>query len=195
MGIGGAGGNILDRMIASSVSSIDEYLYINTDAHGIERSAADRKIILGNGEWQPAVVACRLAWSERDRITVGIAETDVLLLIAGMGGSAGTAIAPVIANLARENGALTIALLVTPFGFEGRRQLTAGRGVLVMQRIADWAKVYSNDAFAHAVSRHKTRLQHFAIVSNAIIDDARAVLSVVSEQQRLVDVYDIGQIG
>jgi cell division protein FtsZ len=184
MGVGGAGGSILDQMIASNVLGIDEFIYVNTDNYGHDVSAASHKIILGTGEWQPAVSAARLAWSERHRIIAAIADTDILLLIAGMGGIAGTALAPVIAKLAHENGALTVALLVTPFSFEGKRQLVAGRRVLVMQTIADWTRVQSNEAYAHAVPGGTTRLQRFRMVSNAIIDDARAVLSVVGGSYR-----------
>jgi len=96
-----------------------------------------------------------------------------------MGGVAGAAIAPVIAHLAREKGTFTVALLATPFSFEGRRPLKAARGVLVMRANTDLAVVRCNDAAIPAVPGGISRLQAYKTTNDAIINDAHAVLSLV----------------
>jgi hypothetical protein len=190
VGVGGAGGRILDEVIASKIFGIDQFVYINTASNGYspefhDKCTVDRQIVLGNWEsrsreWRSAICVGELAMQESGRIAAAIADTDVVLLIAGMGGVAGTTIAPIVAGLARESGAFTIALLMTPCSYEGSRPLRAKQGIRLMQTITHWTKEYSNEAYLNTnFQGTTTRFALYRLVNSALIDDTRAALSVV----------------
>ena len=133
IGIGGCGGNAVDHMIQNGVQGV-EFICANTDAQALKRNQARTLLQLGSaitkglGAGADPDIGRNAALEDRDRIAELIEGADMLFLTAGMGGGTGTGAAPVIAQVAREMGILTVAVVTKPFSFEGRRiKAAAGR--------------------------------------------------------------------
>src|ERR671926_554019 len=127
IGVGGGGGNAVNRMIAAGVEGV-EFIAANTDLQALRMSKAPVKIQLGvkltNGLGAGAnpEVGRRAALEDADKIIEALEGADMVFVTAGLGGGTGTGAAPIIASLATEMGALTVAVVTKPFGFEGRRR-------------------------------------------------------------------------
>ena len=135
IGVGGGGGNAVNRMIAAKVEGV-EFIVANTDAQALQLSQAPVKLQLGvkltNGLGAGANpdVGRRAALEDSEKIIEALEGTDMVFVTAGLGGGTGTGAAPVIASLASEMGALTVAVVTRPFGFEGKRRMQqAERGM------------------------------------------------------------------
>ena len=128
VGVGGGGGNAVNRMIASGLSGV-EFWAMNTDAQVLEMSSAPRKVQLGTkltnglGAGGNPSVGEKAAEESREDITVALDSADMVFVTAGMGGGTGTGAAPVVAKIAKEMGALTIGVVTKPFKFEGKKRL------------------------------------------------------------------------
>jgi cell division protein FtsZ len=127
VGVGGAGGNAVNRMIDAGLTGV-EFLAINTDSQDLEQSKAacriqiGAKLTRGLGAGADPVVGRRAIDEDRDLVSAALAGADMVFVTAGMGGGTGTGAAPVIAELARQQGALTVAVVTRPFDFEGKRR-------------------------------------------------------------------------
>src|SRR5690349_5325989 len=127
IGVGGCGGNAVDHMIDKGVQGV-EFISANTDAQALKRTAAKVQLQLGSGITKGLgaganpEVGRQSAIEDRERVAEAIAGADMLFLTAGMGGGSGTGAAPVVAELAKELGILTVAVVTKPFAFEGKRQ-------------------------------------------------------------------------
>lgn len=151
IGVGGGGCNAVDRMIESSVQGID-FISINTDHQALARSKAQvtiqigEKITRGLGCGADPTVGEKAAEESKDEIAQAIRGTDMLFITAGMGGGTGTGAAPVVAQIARELGILTVAVVTRPFRFEGpRRAMNAERGIREIEKYVDSLIVVAND--------------------------------------------------
>ncbi|MBP5416041.1 MAG: cell division protein FtsZ [Clostridiales bacterium] len=151
IGVGGGGCNAVDRMIESSVQGID-FISINTDHQALARSKAQitiqigEKITRGLGCGADPTVGEKAAEESKDEIAQAIRGTDMLFITAGMGGGTGTGAAPVVAQIARELGILTVAVVTRPFRFEGpRRAINAERGIREIEKSVDSLIVVAND--------------------------------------------------
>ena len=151
IGVGGGGCNAVDRMIESSVQGID-FISINTDHQALSRSKAQNtiqigeKITRGLGCGADPTVGEKAAEESKDEIAQAIRGTDMLFITAGMGGGTGTGAAPVVAQIARELGILTVAVVTRPFRFEGpRRAMNAERGIREIEKYVDSLIVVAND--------------------------------------------------
>ena len=151
IGVGGGGCNAIDRMIESSVQGID-FISINTDHQALARSKAQisiqigEKITRGLGCGADPTVGEKAAEESKDEIAQAIRGTDMLFITAGMGGGTGTGAAPVVAQIARELGILTVAVVTRPFRFEGpRRAMNAERGIREIEKYVDSLIVVAND--------------------------------------------------
>ena len=157
IGVGGGGCNAVTRMVESGVQGVT-FITINTDNQALARSKSDIKLQVGekvtrglgcgadpsNGE--------KAAEESREEIAEAIKDTDLLFITAGMGGGTGTGAAPVVAQIAKENGILTVAVVTTPFFFEGeRRAANADRGIRELQKNVDSLIVVSNDKLLQIV--------------------------------------------
>src|SRR6476659_956900 len=126
IGVGGCGGNAVEHMIAKGLTGV-EFVCANTDAQALKRSTARTQIQLGGtltrglGAGAKPEIGRDAAMEDRDRIAGMIDGADMLFITAGMGGGTGTGAAPVIAQVAREMGIITVAVVTKPFSFEGRR--------------------------------------------------------------------------
>ena len=151
VGVGGGGCNAIDRMIDSAVQGID-FISINTDHQALARSKAPTRIQIGEkitrglGCGADPSIGEKAAEESKDEIAQAIRGTDMLFVTAGMGGGTGTGAAPVVAQIARELGILTVAVVTRPFRFEGpRRTQNAERGIREIEKYVDSLIVVAND--------------------------------------------------
>lgn len=151
VGVGGGGCNAVDRMIDSAVQGID-FISINTDHQALARSKAQSRIQIGEkitkglGCGADPSIGEKAAEESKDEIAQAIRGTDMLFVTAGMGGGTGTGAAPIVAQIARELGILTVAVVTRPFRFEGpRRMNNAERGIREIEKYVDSLIVVAND--------------------------------------------------
>jgi cell division protein FtsZ len=131
IGIGGAGGNAVDHMIREGVNGVD-FITANTDSQALGRSIAVQKLQLGKtglGAGAKPEAGRSAAIEERDAIAESLRGAHMVFITAGMGGGTGTGAAPIVAEVARELGVLTVAVVTKPFGFEGKRLKVADVGI------------------------------------------------------------------
>ena len=157
IGVGGGGSNAVNRMVESGVQGVT-FIAINTDNQALARNKAEIKIQIGEkvtrglGCGADPSVGEKSAEESRDEIAEAIRNTDMLFITAGMGGGTGTGAAPVVAQIARDLGILTVAVVTTPFTFEGgKRAANAERGIRELQKSVDSLIVVSNDKLLDVV--------------------------------------------
>jgi cell division protein FtsZ len=150
IGVGGCGGNAVDHMIASGLGGV-EFICANTDAQALKRNQAGVTVQLGSaitkglGAGANPGVGREAALEDRERIAELIDGADMLFITAGMGGGTGTGAAPVVAEVAKELGILTVAVVTKPFGFEGKRMKVALDGIEALTQHVDSLIVIPND--------------------------------------------------
>ncbi|MBP0000930.1 MAG: cell division protein FtsZ [Cyanobacteria bacterium SID2] len=151
IGVGGGGGNAVNRMIAADLSSI-EFWAVNTDAQSLVNSAAARRLQIGQkltrglGAGGNPSIGQKAAEECRDELMAALEGSDLVFITAGMGGGTGTGAAPIVAELAKEAGALTVGIVTRPFMFEGRRRSEqAKQGIEALQSRVDTLIVIPND--------------------------------------------------
>ena len=150
IGVGGCGGNAVDHMIASGLGGV-EFICANTDAQALKRNQAGVTVQLGSaitkglGAGANPGVGREAALEDRERIAELIDGADMLFITAGMGGGTGTGAAPVVAEVAKELGILTVAVVTKPFGFEGKRMKVALEGIEALSQHVDSLIVIPND--------------------------------------------------
>ena len=157
IGVGGGGSNAVNRMVESGVQGVT-FIAINTDNQALAKNKAEVKIQIGEkvtrglGCGADPSVGEKSAEESRDEIAEAISNTDMLFITAGMGGGTGTGAAPVVAQIARDLGILTVAVVTTPFTFEGaKRAANAERGIRELQKAVDSLIVVSNDKLLDVV--------------------------------------------
>ena len=157
IGVGGGGSNAVNRMVESGVQGVT-FIAINTDNQALARNKAEIKIQIGEkvtrglGCGADPSVGEKSAEESRDEIAEAIANTDMLFITAGMGGGTGTGAAPVVAQIAKDLGILTVAVVTSPFTFEGaKRAANAERGFRELQKSVDSLIVVSNDKLLDVV--------------------------------------------
>ena len=159
VGVGGGGGNAVNRMIASGLSGV-EFWAMNTDAQVLEMSSAPKKIQLGAkltaglGAGGDPSVGEKAAEESREDLLVALDGSDMVFVTAGMGGGTGTGAAPVVAKIAKELGALTIGVVTKPFGFEGKKRMSqAIAGLDKLKERVDALIVIPNEKLIEVVER------------------------------------------
>ena len=157
IGVGGGGSNAVNRMVESGVQGVT-FIAINTDNQALARNKAEIKIQIGEkvtrglGCGADPSVGEKSAEESRDEIAEAIANTDMLFITAGMGGGTGTGAAPVVAQIAKDMGILTVAVVTSPFTFEGaKRAANAERGIRELQKSVDSLIIVSNDKLLDVV--------------------------------------------
>lgn len=180
VGVGGGGGNMINHMIRESGGEMDIDLIIaNTDMKALENSPAYTKIQLGEkitkglGAGMVPEVGCKAAEESREEIKSALEYSDIVFIASGLGGGTGTGAAPVIAQVAKEVGALTVSVVTMPFSFEGkkRRQL-AEMGLNELRKESDSIVVIPNDKLCTLIDKRAGIKDSFKIVDNVL---ARAV--------------------
>src|SRR5512142_2652213 len=156
IGVGGAGGNAVNHMIDQGVQGV-EFIAVNTDAQVLSRNKSGNQIQLGTsglGAGAKPEEARTVALADRDRIEEAVAGAHMVFITAGMGGGTGTGAAPVIAEIARKQGSLTVAVVTSPFAFEGRtRREQAERGAGALAEVVDTIITVPNERLLQVVSK------------------------------------------
>jgi len=174
LGIGGAGGNAINDMIASQVVGVD-FISANTDAQALERSLAPVKIQLGPGVTRglgaggDPEVGRKAAEEEGERIKQVIQGADMVFIAAGMGGGTGTGASPVVADLSRELGSLTVAVVSKPFEFEGKmKRRLAEAGIEELRKVVDTIITIPNDRL-FSLSSKNSRIKDVFGMANEVL--------------------------
>lgn len=186
IGIGGGGGNAVNRMIENEVRGVD-FVAINTDAQVLRLSKADIRLQIGKnltrglGAGADPEIGRRAALESEDEIRELLQETDMVFITAGMGGGTGTGAAPVIAKIAREVGCLTIGIVTKPFKFEGRRRVaTALEGLDALKPYVDTMIIVPNDRLLYVVDRNTSMLEAFREADNVLRQGVQGIAEIIT---------------
>ena len=190
IGVGGAGGNAVDHMIEQGVEGVD-FFAVNTDAQVLSRSKARNQIQLGTsglGAGAKPEEARTVAIAERERLEEAIAGSHMVFITAGMGGGTGTGAGPVIAEVARSLGILTVAVITKPFTWEGsKRMKIAEQGIEEMAPHVDSLIVILNDKLEEVLGDDVTQEDAFRAADD-VLNNAVAGIAEIINQPGLVNV-------
>ncbi len=185
IGVGGGGSNAVNRMIAAHVEGV-EFIAANTDAQALESSQAPVKLQLGVkltsglGAGANPDVGRRAALEDSDKIIEALEGADMVFVTAGLGGGTGTGAAPVIASLASEMGALTVAVVTRPFAFEGkRRTMQAERGLQELLESVDTLIVIPNEKLL-AVAKDAGFFESFRIADDVLRQGVQGISDIIT---------------
>jgi cell division protein FtsZ len=201
IGVGGAGGNALNTMIQSGLTGV-EFIAMNTDSQDLRRSLAPRRFQLGAqltkglGAGANPEVGREAALEDRDRIAELIVGADMVFITAGMGGGTGTGAAPVIAQVARECGALTVAVVTRPFAFEGkRRRRQAQDGIDALQSCVDTLITIPNQRLINMANERTAMKDAFRMADEVLLQAVKGVADLINYQGEVnVDFADVRTI-
>ena len=185
IGVGGCGGNAVDHMIANGVKGVD-FICANTDMQALKRSQARTQLQLGPeitkglGAGANPDVGRKAALEDRERIVDLIRGADMLFLTAGMGGGTGTGAAPVVAEIARELGILTVAVVTKPFAFEGKRQRIASEGLEALSQYVNSLIVIPNDKLMQVLGNQVTLDEAFRAANDVLHGAVAGIAEIIS---------------
>ncbi|MDP1718527.1 MAG: cell division protein FtsZ, partial [Burkholderiales bacterium] len=185
VGVGGCGGNAIDHMIAQGVQGV-EFICANTDAQSLKRNQAKIQLQLGAcftkglGAGADPESGRQAALEDRERIAELITGADMLFITAGMGGGTGTGAAPVVAEVARELGILTVAVVTKPFAFEGKRQRIALEGLEALAPHVDSLIVIPNDKLMQVLGAQVTLDEAFRAANDVLHGAVAGIAEIIS---------------
>lgn len=187
LGVGGGGGNAINSMIASSQISGVEFVAINTDVQALLNNKAETKLQIGNnftrglGSGADPEVGRQAAEESREKIKELLYDTDMVFITSGMGGGTGTGASPIIAEVAKESGALTVAVVTKPFGFEGvRRGTVAEEGIELLKDKVDTLIVIPNQRLLDVVDRKMTLMDAFRLADNILGQGVQGISDLIT---------------
>lgn len=186
LGIGGAGGNALNRMVECKVKDA-ELVAVNTDAQALARCRTSEKLQIGSqltkglgSGADPEVGRCA-AQEDRDKLIAYVRDSDLLFIVAGLGGGTGTGASPLIAELARERGSLTVAVVTKPFLFEGRKRIQqAEAGLEELRNKVDALICISNENLTQLLEGSLTLVEAFRAADDILVHGVEAIANLVS---------------
>lgn len=181
IGVGGGGGNAINRMIEAGVRGVD-FIVVNTDAQVLNASKAENKIQLGKlgagGNPEKGKEAAVKAKKELEECLKG---ADMVFITCGMGGGTGTGAAPVIAEIAQNLGALTVAIVTRPFSFEGKRRMdNALFGIEELKKHVDTLIVIPNDRLREIIDKSTSMLDAFKEVDNVLLRGVQSISDLIA---------------
>ncbi|MHA6258623.1 cell division protein FtsZ [Sporosarcina sp. CAU 1771] len=186
IGVGGGGNNAVNRMIEHGVKGV-EFIAVNTDAQALNLSSAEVKLQIGNkltrglGAGANPEVGKKAADESKEQIEEALRGADMVFVTAGMGGGTGTGAAPVIAQIARDLGALTVGVVTRPFTFEGRkRQTQAIGGITGMKESVDTLIVIPNDKLLEIVDKNTPMLEAFREADNVLRQGVQGISDLIA---------------
>jgi cell division protein FtsZ len=185
VGVGGGGGNALNTMIEAGVEGVD-FIVANTDCQVLEASLAGIKVHLGRnltkglGAGANPEIGRAAALEDASRVAEALTGADMVFVTAGMGGGTGTGAAPIIAQIARDCGALTVGVVTKPFAFEGsQRKKKAAAGIAELGKAVDALIVIPNDRLVSLAGMKMTLKDAFAMVDNVCLNAVRGISDLV----------------
>lgn len=186
VGVGGGGGNAVNRMIAAGLGGVDFWV-MNTDAQVLQMSSSANRIQLGNkltnglGAGGDPIKGEKAAEESRDDIMLALDGADMVFITAGMGGGTGTGAAPIVAQIAKELGALTVAVVTKPFSFEGKRRMNqAMQGLEKLRENVDTIIIIPNDKLIEVVERRTTIREAFYVVDEVLLRGVQGISDIIT---------------
>lgn len=183
IGVGGGGGNAVNTMIRAGLEGVD-FVTANTDAQALTRNLAPSKVQLGDrglGAGADPAQGRRSAEQERDRLRQCIEGADMIFVTAGLGGGTGTGAAPIVAEVAKEVGALTVAVVTKPFAFEGTvRSRQAETGVDALHEVVDTLISIPNDRLLQMVSNATSLADAFKLADEVLLNAVQGISDLIT---------------
>lgn len=201
IGVGGGGNNAVNRMISAEVRGV-EFIAVNCDAQALMLSKAETKIQIGEkltkglGAGANPEVGEKAAEESREQITEALKGADMVFVTAGMGGGTGTGAAHVVAECAREIGALTVGVVTKPFSFEGRRRMNqAEAGIKNLKEKVDTLITIPNDRLLQVIDRRTSMLDAFRIADDVLRQGVQGISNLIAVPGMInVDFADVKAI-
>ena len=185
IGVGGGGNNVVNRMVRSGMQGV-EFIAVNTDRQCLNASEATQKLAIGEkltggkGAGANPEVGRESAKESKEQITALLEGADMVFVTAGMGGGTGTGAAPVVAELAKEKGILTVGVVTKPFNFEGRRRMEqATKGIEELRQKVDSLVIVPNDRLQYATDEKITFANAFAIADDVLRQAVQSISDLI----------------
>ncbi len=186
VGVGGGGSNAVNRMIRAELMGV-EFIAVNTDAQALLLSDAPHKIRIGDkvtkglGAGADPVVGRKCAEEDTEKLYETLKEADMIFITAGMGGGTGTGAAPIMAEIAKDIGALTVAVVTKPFSFEGaKRKLIAEQGINEMIDKVDTLITIPNDRLLQVVEKRTSMVDAFRVVDDVLRQGVQGISDLIT---------------
>lgn len=186
IGVGGGGNNAVNRMIAAGVQGV-EFIGVNTDAQALLVSNAPQRIQIGEkltkglGAGANPDIGQRAAEENREELARVLAGADMVFVTAGMGGGTGTGAAPVVAEVAKELGALTVGVVTKPFSFEAKRRSSqADKGISILKEKVDTLITIPNDRLLQVVEKRTSMLDAFKIADDVLRQGVQGISDLIT---------------
>ncbi|KRO00235.1 cell division protein FtsZ [Companilactobacillus kimchiensis] len=186
IGVGGAGGNAVNRMVEAGIKGV-QFITANTDVQALESSNAETKIQLGPkltrglGAGSNPEVGQKAAQESEEAIKEALEGADMIFVTAGMGGGTGTGAAPIVANIAKESGALTVGVVTRPFAFEGaKRSRFAADGITELKKDVDTLVIISNSKLLEIVDKKTPMGEAFSIADDVLRQGVQSISDLIT---------------
>ena len=186
IGVGGGGGNAVNRMVRCNIKDV-EFVAINSDKPALNKSTATHKILIGEkttkgrGTGAKPEIGMKAAEESREAITDILTGCEMVFITAGMGGGTGTGAAPVVAKIAKDMGVLTVGVVTTPFGFEGKRRMEqAQEGIKELAQYVDSIMVIPNENLKFVTTEKITLLNAFEIANDVLRQGVQSISDLVN---------------
>ena len=187
IGVGGGGSNVVNRMVRSGMKGVD-FIAVNTDKQALNASSANYKLQIGEkltggkGAGSNPEIGRKAAEESRNQISKALEETDMVFVTAGMGGGTGTGAAPVVAEIARELGVLTVGVVTKPFGFEGRKRAQqAEAGISELRDKVDSLVIIPNERLKFATYQKITFANAFEIADDVLRQAVQSISDLIRD--------------
>ena len=198
IGVGGAGGNAVQHMLIATIEGVD-FICANTDVQALKNSSAKTALQLGGditkglGAGANPEIGRQAALEDRDRISDLLEGSDMVFITAGMGGGTGTGAAPVVAQLAKEMGILTVAVVTRPFPFEGRkRNEVASNGIKELSQFVDSLITIPNEKLLSVLGRDISLLDAFKAANDVLLGAVQGIAELITRPGHInVDFADV----
>ena len=198
IGVGGGGGNAVNRMIANGLKKVS-FVALNTDVQALQRSNAQTRIAIGK-ELTGGLGACgqpeigeKAALESKEEIKKEIENSDMVFITAGMGGGTGTGAAAVVAEIAKGCNALTVAVVTTPFSFEGKKKLQlAEQGIEKLRKSVDTLIIIPNQHLLNVVEQNTPIKKAFLLADSALLQAVQGISDLITEPGEInIDFADV----
>lgn len=185
VGVGGGGGNAVEHMVSSQVEGVD-FICANTDSQALKNMSARSVLQLGStvtkglGAGANPEVGRQAAMEDRERIAEALKGADMVFITAGMGGGTGTGAAPVVAEVAKELGILTVAVVTKPFPFEGRKRISAAAGGLAeLEKHVDSLITIPNEKLLAVLGKNTSLLDAFSAANDVLLGAVQGIADLI----------------
>jgi len=185
VGVGGGGGNAVTSMKSSKLDGV-EFIILNTDAQALKRSDVPQKLQIGSeltrglGAGGNPDIGKRAALESTEEIADMLEESDMVFITAGMGGGTGTGAAPIVAKIAKDNGALAVGVVTRPFTFEGKKRSNqAHEGIHELKEAVDTLITIPNDRLISAVSKQTTLREAFKVADDVLKQSVKGISELI----------------